>query len=240
MNVHNITEDLVFSAVTEICDTIEKEGSKAGYCTCEYCRLDTACYVLNRMTPNYIVSSRGAARAGQTDIAHQQTVADIGALIHEGLKRVNHNQRPNRSHEAERGGARHGPVFNMPTIVGRIFNGQNFEPLTDVEVELRRNGAPVPMKDRNWQNPYHLEVNTKGLFTFWPAPIPAKEADAKGAFEFLVTVEFPGLETLNHIFTISGISEDTSTDTFSMARACRIPDLYMFPPGGDGYDDSSL
>jgi competence protein ComFB len=63
MEIHNTTEDMVLSIVHDIFDAIEKEGKPDRPCTCYQCRLDTACYVLNRISPKYVVSSRGVARA---------------------------------------------------------------------------------------------------------------------------------------------------------------------------------
>jgi competence protein ComFB len=236
MEIHNLTEDIVFSAVDTICDAIEREGNPGNICTCTQCRTDTACYVLNRSIPQYIVSNRGVARAEQETIERQQKEADAAALVYEALKRVSHNQRPFFSHDHD-GGAKNGasspnvPVFNIPTIVGRLFNGLNFAPMSGVKVELHRDGDLAPMKDNNWQNPYTLVQNIEGTFTFWPEPIPAKAPDIHKIFEYSVKIEFPGFEELNHIFRIPVISEIQTAGSFSPERTFKLPDLYMFPPG---------
>ena len=59
--IHNIVADIVFAQVTEVCDSIEK-NKKGELCTCHQCRIDTACYVLNRIEPHYISSNRGITR----------------------------------------------------------------------------------------------------------------------------------------------------------------------------------
>jgi competence protein ComFB len=237
MEIHNTTEDLVFAKVEAIFDSIAREGNPENFCLCYQCRMDTACYVLNRTEPRYIVSNRGVARVEQENMERQQKDADIVALVHEGLKRINHNQRPNVRHQ---GGAvpaaGNTPVFNIPTIVGRLFNGTNFAPLSDVKVELHRGGELVSMKDNNWQNPYTLVANTEGTFTFWPNPIPAEKADLRKIFEYSIKVEAPNLESLNHFFKIPVISEIQSAASYSMGRTFKLPDLYMFPPGGDEED----
>ncbi|MDR2517160.1 MAG: late competence development ComFB family protein [Spirochaetaceae bacterium] len=232
--IHNTTEDVVFAQVTEIFDFIEKEGSAQGFCTCSQCRRDTACYVLNRTVPRYVVSNRGVARVEQTSIERQQFTADIAAKVWEGLKQVHHNQRP-AGHEAGKGiyAENDGPAFNIPTIVGRLLNGSNFEPLSEIAVELRRDGELVRMRNSNWQNPYHLVANTEGTFTFWPYPIPADAAGTRTAFEFSIRVAAGGFETLNHFFKLPVISEKDQVRSYSMARTFKLPDLYMFPPGGD-------
>jgi competence protein ComFB len=241
MELHNTVEDIVISRVTEILNSIENCGNPERLCTCDQCRVDTACFVLNRAKPHYIVSNRGVARVDQKTAQKQQEDVDIVSLVYEGIRRVNHNLRPNVTHQS-RGGdkAAEGqqPVYNIPTIVGRIFNGLNFAPLSDVDVELYHNGELVVMKDNNWQNPYSLVSNTAGTFTFWPSPVPAEHPNEHKVFEFTVKVESPELETLNHFFKIPVISDIQSALAYSIERTFKLSDLYMFPPGDE--DDELL
>jgi competence protein ComFB len=239
MDIHNINEDAVFKAINEICDVIEKGDKAHTVCTCDQCRLDTACFVLNRIAPQYIISNRGAARVEQETIEWQQLEADIVSLIHEGLKRVNHNQRPYSSHTGSSdAGAEfvNRPVFNLPTIIGRIFNGTNFEPMADISIELYQNDKLVDMKDKNWQNPFALVKNLKGTFTFWPKSVPAERKNIQRIFNYSIVIEAPEMETIQHFFQIPVTSESTPVRSFSMTRIFKIPDLYMFPPGGDEDD----
>jgi competence protein ComFB len=235
MEVHNIVEDIVFAQVEAICDAIEKEPNNV-LCTCRQCRMDTACYVLNRSTPRYVVSNRGVARVEQESLEWQQREADIAALVYAGIKQVNHNQRPNFAHDKQRDDeALNGntPVYNIPTIIGRLFNGGNFSPLVDVDVELLRNGELVPMKDANWQNPCRLVSHTGGTFSFWPASIPAETENDRKTFEYTIRISAPGFELMNHHVRIPVISEKRSADSFSLGRTYKIHDLYMFPPGDE-------
>ncbi|MFP3090700.1 late competence development ComFB family protein [Treponema sp. TIM-1] len=240
MDVHNTIEDVVFRAINEIFDEIDKGDNPHGLCTCNQCRLDTACFVLNRASPYYIISNRGVARVEQEPIERQQLEADIVSLIHEGLKRVSHNQRPYSSHR-DHTVADNEPsdrlVFNIPTIIGRLFNGINFEPLADIVVELYQDGQLVGMKDKNWQNPYTLVKNTKGTFTFWPEAIPAEGENIHRIFKYAIKVDAPGMEALHHFFQIPVTSELKSVRSFSINRTFKIQDLYMFPLGGDDEDD---
>jgi competence protein ComFB len=239
MELHNTTEDMVLTRVKEIFDTIESGANPDSLCTCNQCRLDTACYVLNRTAPYYIASNRGAARVDKEPIRKQQQDADIVSLIYEGIRRVNHNQRPTAVHggKGTDESSPSTPVFNIPTIVGRVFNGTDFAPAAGVKVELFRNGKQVRMKDSNWQNPCVVVHNTEGTFTFWPDPICAPESNVHEVFEFDLRIESSDHETLNHFFKIPVVSDVRAATFFSLARTVRLPDLYLFPPGGEDEDD---
>ena len=234
MEFHNTVEDIVISRVNEIFDFLEKKENPGKFCTCNQCRMDIICYALNRMTPHYIVSNRGASRVQWESIERQQQVADITAMVHEGLKQVHHNQRPNFDHSGEAEGASldfNHPVFNIPTIMGRLFNGNNFSPLSELDVELLRDGELVPMKDGNWQNPCRIVPNTEGSFSFWPAAVKASGSNEKKIFEYSLRVNTEEFETLIHFFNISVKSEVQTAGSFTLNRTFKLPDLYMFPPG---------
>ena len=233
MAIQNVMEDVVFSSVQKMFDSIQKEGNPEGFCFCEQCRMDTACYVLNRSQPRYIVSNRGVARIERDGLEWQQIEADIATLIYEGLRRVKHNQRPNAHNApaANFGSVLSKPVYSIPVIVGRIFDGATFAPLAGVTVELRSKGELVAMRDHNWQNPYTLVSNTAGTFTFWPAPVEADHIDDHKIFEFLVKAEAPQYETLTHFFKVPVVSMMLSAVSFSIDRTFKLPDIYVFPPG---------
>ena len=242
MELHNIIEDIVMARVADIFQTIEKDGNQEKLCTCEQCMIDTACYVLNRSVPHYIVSNRGAARVHHENIEQQQRLADITAMIYEGLKRVNHNQRPNFNHDSTAKADEtfsDKPVYNIPAITGRLFDGGNFAPLSGATIELILNGVTVAMKDGNWQNPLHLDSHTEGTFIFWPIPIKTEVVREHTSFEFVLKVEAPEYEALNHVFSIPVISEYQTTRTFTLDRTFKLPDLFMFPPG-EAEEDSFL
>ncbi|MDR0496410.1 MAG: late competence development ComFB family protein [Treponema sp.] len=235
MDLHNTVEDTVIARVDDIFKALKEEGNKGKFCTCDQCRMDVVCYALNRLRPHYIVSHRGASRVQAESFEKQQHTADIAALIHDGLKRVNHNQRPNFSHSSKEGEAvghdSNDPVFNVPTIMGRLFNGINFEPLFDVDVELLYKGELVAMKDGNWHNPCRLVSHTEGTFSFWPAPTMAAKVNSHEIFEYTLRVTSPEFETLNHFFKIPVASEIQAASSFNLDRTFKLPDLYMFPPG---------
>ena len=233
MDLHNTVEDIVIARVNEVFEALNK-SNQGNICICDQCRMDVICYALNRTPPHYISSHRGADRMQKGGLEYQQLFADITALVHDGLKKVNHNLRPNFEHGSSpvsRESASRNPAFNLPTITGRIFNGNNFEPMSDIIVELLLDGEIVPMKDKNWQNPYRMVSNTNGNFSFWPAPLEAKEAGINKSFEFALKVKAEGFDTLNHFFKVDVTSEIQAMAAFNIERIFKLQDLYMFNPG---------
>jgi competence protein ComFB len=231
MELHNTVEDKVISRVNMIFADLDNEGDKGKFCTCKQCRMDVICYALNRITPHYITGQRGASRVQNENFEHQQQAADIVSLIYEGLKRVNHNQRPNFTHFDKTGAEdieSKLSVYNVPTIMGRVFNGDNFAPLSGVTVELLWNGTLVPMKDSNWQNPCHIVSNNEGNFSFWPAADIASSENKHKIFDYALRVSATGFETLNHFFKIPVASEIRAAGSFTLERTFKLPDLYMF------------
>jgi competence protein ComFB len=234
MDIHNVSEDVVFNSVHKIFEVIRNEGNPEGLCLCEQCKIDTICYTLNRIMPHYIVSNRGMTRMEQDWVGKQQAEADIATLVYKGLRVVNHNQRPTALHDgtASEDKVLTEPAFYIPTIIGRLFDGVTFAPVAGVTVELYSKGDLVPMRNRNWQNPFTLVTNTPGAFTFWPAPVVAKGLDIRSVFEYSIKVESPQYETLTHFFKVPVVSNMLSSyASASMDRTFKLPDLYLFHPG---------
>jgi competence protein ComFB len=233
MDIHNTNEDLVFDFVQNVFDEIKESGNPEHYCLCYQCRIDTVCYTLNRIEPNYIVSNRGFTRIDQTGIKKQQIEADITALIYKGLRLVQHNLRPTATHGGEDitpHKIAH-PLFDIPTIAGRIFNGISFEPIVGVDISLYYQGEPIKMRNNNWQNPFRMIPSTPGAFSFWPAPIEADVPDLTKEFKFTLKVHSDDFEPLNHFFTITLTSKFHNPQSYALNRTFKLPDLYLFPPG---------
>jgi competence protein ComFB len=230
MDIHNATEDIVLRKVHKTFD--EEEGSKkVGYCTCDQCRLDVACYVLNRTVAEYVVSSRGLAYI-ETDRAKEiQRDVDLMRLIYEGIKQVNTAKRPHFVHAGshEKSTPPHGPIFNYPTIMGRVFNGRNFEPIGGTSLTLLHGGELVRMVDPNWQNPCALVQSTAGRYAFWPASEPAESAAATKIVEFEIVGEASGFEKFRYTFSMTLNAESEPATVFSMQRTIKLADQFMFP-----------
>jgi len=233
MDIHNTSEDVVFLSVQKIFDEIQNSGNPDNFCLCYQCRIDTICFTLNRIEPRYIVSNRGFTRIDTTSFKNQQIEADITSLIYKGIRLVNHNQRPTAPHDGT--GVvvpkiNH-PVYDIPTIAGRIFDGISFEPIVNVDVALYCDGELVPMRNNNWQNPYTMIPSTPGAFSFWPEPVIADTPETSKEFKFSLRINSPDYETMNHFFNISSISKFHNPHSYALNRTFKLPDLYIFPPG---------
>ena len=229
MNIHNQLEYMVLEKVNEIF-TEEEAGQSMHFCTCHQCRLDVACYVLNRITPLYTVSGRGLAHLESDYQDKLQREADIVSLIKKGIDHVSNAKRPHFPHADEKEKETpEGPFYNFPQIVGRIFNSTNFEPVFDVSVSLLLNGEIVRMVNPNWQNPYIIVSNASGVYSFWSYP---ESADAKGLerdFELELAVDDPAFAPLRHYIKITVISSNEFLQYKSGSRIYNVDDLYLVP-----------
>jgi len=238
MEIRNAMEDAVKVMVEELFEREDREKS-LGYCTCDQCKLDVACYVLNRVKPEYIVSSRGLAYSEKEGLDKVQRQADLISLVKEGWGKVSHSPRPTSDHVVGKpiNSGREGPVFNFPTIMGRVFDGRTFAPLGEGVVRLLSDSAEADMVDPNWQNPFVLAGATGGTFIFWPGPVAASLAGGERKFAFEIKVEIPGFEILSHYIEIDVAPEHSVRLDFSLQRVYKIPDLYLFPEGQADEDD---
>jgi len=217
--------------VDELFDA-ERPGP-ASWCTCPQCRMDVACYVLNRIKPEYVVSSRGLAYSEQDYNEKLQRIADVVSLVREGWSKINASKRPHFEHTttAEALQLPEGPVYNFPPIMGRIFDGANFAPLEALSVQLLDDkGALVTMMDANWQNPCPLVRNTAGTFIFWPYPVSAPKGAKERLFSFRVLVQSEQYDDLTHFIELRLSVQEQAQDQFSMQDVYRLPDMYAFPP----------
>jgi len=229
LRVHNLMEDIVIETVNDIFNAEEKD-KQFGYCTCEQCRLDVVCFVLNRIPAEYIISSRGAAHLEANYIENLQKNADLVAMINEGIKKVSQTLRPHFEHDnSKKIEVPEGILYNFPTIVGRIFDGETFEPMKDIEIKLLHDdGSLVEMINPNWQNPYPVVEHTAGNFTFWPYPKQARREGTAKTFSFVLTVEDERYEELNHFFELEIVSNKAFIDSYGLKRSYRVNDLYLF------------
>lgn len=229
MKIHNLMEDIVLDKLHEIFDEEENLIDKKGYCTCYQCRLDVACYVLNRIQNKYVTSSRGLAHLRTEYQTSMQKSADLVSLIHDGIKQVSSTRRPGWDHnEHEERPTPEGPLYNFPTIMGRLLNGTTFEPMQGVKVLLKSGDKNVEMIEPTWQNPYEMVDKTAGTFLFWPHPVPANSPRQTKKFDFELQVDEKGYEELHHFFEIELNSEPSFNNSFHLQRTYKLEDLYLF------------
>lgn len=233
MKLHNILEDVVSQTVNEIFDE-EAKNRILGFCTCFQCRLDVMCYVLNRLTPQYTVSSRGLAHRFSDYQDQLQTTADLVGLVNKGIQTVSATRRPQFAHDrSEATDLPEGPLFNFPVIEGKVVGGNTFEPLSDLTVSLRADGRLVRMLDANWQNPYPITEHTAGSFYFLPYPVKTIEPRTSRSFDFELSIADPRYDELHHFIRVDLISEATFTGKLHYQEAYRTDDLILFARGGD-------
>lgn len=224
MNIHNQKETQVFSLIDEIFSE-EQEKKEPAFCICGQCRLDVGCYVLNRLEPRYVVSERGVAH---TDHPYQdkiQETADLAALIHEGIIRVSGQKRPDFPHtDAPHEQVEQSGEYGFPMIKGRVFDGNTFEPICNIDVVLRTEGKLVEMVDPNWQNPCHIYDNSSGSFYFLPKPTPGGSAQPDNPIRFEIFIDDSRFEALHHFFMIA----PGGNYVIDTSEGYSTEDLYLF------------
>lgn len=234
MDIINTNKEIVLKIVQSIFHEIQNGKNPENFCCCEQCRLDTICYTLNRIEPHYVVSNRGIMHGEQGAIRQQQIKADITNMAYNGLRTVNHNQRRTAPHDESVFLTKklvNKPVFDLPAIIGRVFDGKSFSPILDIQIELWHGSELVEMRNHNWQNPYTMFHRTPGTFTFWPAPVIAEGPDINRVFKYSIKINAPNYEHLTHFFSIPAVSKIFADFSYSVNDTYKLPDLYLFPPG---------
>ncbi len=226
MNVHNLMEELVYSGVNDLFDAARANKSEWLVCDCGQCRLDTICYVLNKVPPRYIKSARGLAHTQSDDALDKpQLLADINRIALEGMKQVLSSRRPHSTTDYD---LPSGPVFNFPTLVGRILDGQTFEPVRDISVHLLLDGKLAESISSSWENPCVINEHTPGTFTFWPKPIAASGEGEKRVFSFEIAVERDGYDPIRYFFELGVLSESIIRTAYTSEHSYILPDLHFF------------
>ncbi|MCQ2591760.1 MAG: late competence development ComFB family protein [Treponema sp.] len=229
MNVHNIMEDIVEQTVDNYYYQVKKENCSWLTCDCLNCRLDTVNYVLNRIPPRYVVSGRGVTHSSDVFEDHQ-LLADIDALILEGMRIVSSTKRP--FHNQDRNDCTiqsvQEPVFNFPTFTGTILDGSTFEPISEASVLLKYEGNPVEMIDKTWLNPFTTKKATKGNYSFWMKSLPAEKDGITKKFNFTLEISAPNYNSLVYSFSVPVESESSSKNELDSTYSLKIKDLILF------------
>ena len=232
MNVHNLMEDLVIQNVGEMYDQVKDAKAAWLTCDCENCRLDTVSYVLNRIPPKYIVSGRGVTHASET-LNNKQFMADVNALILEGMRTVSSTKRPFHTNDRKDCTvvADDKPSFNFPTCTGTILDGSTFEPITGAIVTIKMDGQLVEMIDKTWSNPYTTCQSTKGTFSFWAKPITAEKEGDQKKFVFTFEISAQGYTSTVYNIGVPVISEGSSRKEIDSTYFLKLKDFILFKEG---------
>lgn len=223
--INNIMEDLVFTEVNKIYDELLLNPKSWFECGCQQCRLDTMCYVLNRIKPYYVKSSRGLAHFLKSDeLDYRQLSVDITTLAIQGAEQVAKNKRPHAEGLEEV----RCPVFNFPAITGRILDGKTFLPINDIEVYLKMGQTNVEQLNALWENPYIISEKTAGTYSFLPKYARATDVGVNQVFPFSIVVDAPGYAPLNYYFKVGVQSREDIKTEVSMQNYLRLPDLFLF------------
>lgn len=235
MLIRNVMEDIVYSEVNKLFDAAKSRGDKWLVCDCMQCRLDCMCYALNRIEPYYIKSSRGLAYFFQLDDeSGNQLIADVYSTIVEGMKIVQSRQRPHKCSYYEDSDA-YDNVFNFPVIRGRILDGKNFKPMSNVTVKLYCGTELVNQMEILWDNPYIISEKTAGTYAFWPKAEPSKETGEEKDFSFVLTAEKEGYDPVKTNFTISLKSEKNISRGFDLTKHYKMADISLFEENGSDF-----
>ncbi|GMO39563.1 MAG: late competence development ComFB family protein [Treponemataceae bacterium] len=236
--VHNIMEELVSKRVNELFEHVKDVKPLWFTCDCEDCRSDVITYVLNRIQPKYIVSGRGLNYNLSYSSSPQLNV-DIDALGMEGLRNISATKRPyhliNTISREDTGMP--APVFNFPVIIGAVFDGRTFEPLSDVTITLKKNNTLAEMCDMSWTNPCITYGSTKGNFSFWVKPENADAVRESRTFSFSIEAKTEGFDPVSYVFDVNLQSESSLRKELNLVYSHKIPDFFLFPHGYMDDDD---
>jgi len=231
MNFHNLIEDIVIETASDIFS--DKDVSeKNDFCKCSQCYKDVICFVLNRMKPVYIFSSRGASHFKMNYQDNLQRRADIVSLIHKGIERVIKVKRPHFSHNNFiDNGDKHANInyFIFPTITGKILNSETFSPVCNIPVSLYYKDKLMDMVSSNWQNPYTISTVTACIFAFLPFPIKAASNDIEKVFELEIVIEHEDFKSLRHYFSVIIISDNDFVEYYRYNSFVDLKEIHLIP-----------
>jgi competence protein ComFB len=231
MVVHNVMEEVVSGRIHALFENVKEVGPLWFTCDCEDCRLDTITYVLNRISPKYVVSGRGLNY--NLSYTSSQLNVDIDALGMEGLRNISAIKRPyhGQSSIARRKKETTEPVYNFPVIIGAVYDGRTFDPLSGAKLTLKIDNELAEMCDLSWANPCVTYESTKGNFSFWVKHQEAKKPEDNKTFSFVLETAAEGYDPVSYAFDTNIKSEADIRSELSLVYSHKIPDCYLFPQG---------
>jgi|YNPMSStandDraft_2_1061718.scaffolds.fasta_scaffold00003_118 competence protein ComFB len=229
MKIKNTNEDLVFNLTQVILRQLDED-----YCKSPKFMLDVVCYVLNRIKPIYVVSSRGLAHLEKSYDEDKQFIADIITLIYEAIENISVRRSENFDDETITWDISYTITkdyyFNFPQIIGKIYDANSFDLVYEAKITLLdEKNEPIKMTNNLWPNPYIVSKSTSGIFTFWPKSIKAskEEENKTKKFIFKLVCEHPDYLKEEKIISIEKKSEQAIIDYIRKGDIIELEPLYL-------------
>ncbi len=233
MYFHNTIEDIVLKYLNDVL------SEKNNICKCKQCFNDMACYVLNRIKPMYVVSSRGIIHTENKRREDRQDEIDVYTTISEAIEVVSGTRRHevNSDYEVKTEKFDINPgeklpneyYYNFPQLVGRVFDSSNLAPIFDAEVILydKMSENRIIMYNNQWTNPVELVPQMEGTFTFWPAPVPSTKSHIQKDFYMNISVIKKGYEPIIKFFYIRLVSSKELRNFITKEHIFYIDDIFI-------------
>jgi competence protein ComFB len=178
MRLKNYNEDLVLETVKIVLKDRKDIHPSRSFI------LDVAAYALNRIPPKYITSERGFTRefvhAGNgngEDGEKLINVIELITLVNRAVEVVARRRRDIGPAHAPRVPSAASTddatlqltyFYNMPHIFGRVVDAGSGKPVISAEATLWINDKISVPAEPGWRNPYQINEQTHGYFSFWP------------------------------------------------------------------------
>jgi len=236
-------EDVILQYLDEIL------SQKEDICKCEQCRLDMACYALNKVKPMYVVSSRGVVHTENRKRLDYQNDIDTFSIVAEGVDIVSKTKRHGGAFSEKSSVEKTDNdieqiqgdfFFNFPQIIGRILDSDAVDVIDTASITLNygtNDDVAVMFNDR-WANPLSLVSQMQGVFSFWIVPKISKKNGYKETFQFNIKIEKEGYETIRKFFEIEVVSSNF-VNKYVNDNSYYLEDIYLFPEGL-GEDDNNF
>ena len=228
MEIHNLIEDVVIRFLDEVLE------EKDDICKCHQCKLDMACFALNKIRPMYVVSSRGIIHSEAEKRESNQKDIDVMSVVIEAVNVVSktrrHGETIKRDLPEQSNHDKNGFYFNFPHIIGRVIDTESFMPASDLEIYLHYDTGtePVKMMNSRWKNPVSIVEQMAGTFTFWPSSIKAEKKGIQKDFQLNIELKKEGYDTIRKYFEIRLISDNSVPDFTFNNNVFHLDDIFLY------------
>ncbi len=179
LELKNIIEDLVEELIGQMDEV--KDGKLH-----ENQKIELASYVLNRVKPMYITSSKGFAHIIKKYQNDPQFLADLMVMLNEGCKVIQKTKLSGPpSHELKKGTA----YFFLPRIYGKVISSRTMLFVDEAKLTLYIDSEIAATHYSAWTNPLQLQPDADGIFSFAPMPISAAKTDETRTFQFKIVIQ---------------------------------------------------